>query len=456
MLVVSTALMPTTASLVVICAIALTFVNVSAGATVAPQSPPIACTAVTNGVCLVPDAVDFHFRAQHQTWVLVLNFGIVTAKHATPSPRLFCEEAYGRKTPERFLVDNLGSIHVPGSGGILRARADSTCTWLRAMGIPAGAIVKSIAEGSTAPHAIWALVTDGALSSVYRSVDGGASYQLLRNLPETGTFFQIDSAPGDPATIYLTGIGTNARPTLARSRDNGSTFDFLDPTPAFPEPNRFSSLLAIAPDNAKRLYFSRSTPEGVDEVWRTDDAGDSGTRILRLQDGEVVTGFTQGETPGTLYVAGAALLSRESEAPASLYVSRDLGSTWEAPIPSKQDGPRYRCLKHRGNVLYACAAGETQGDQFLLGQSLDDGRTWTPIVTVATLPAPDRCVIDLCPETADWLCEKHGVCGGTPSGGCGCRIGRPPGKNGLGWGLICMFGLVRHYRKRRLRGQNHR
>jgi hypothetical protein len=455
MCVVSTALMPTTASRVVFWAIALAFVNAVASANAAEPSPPIACVGERNGVCMVPDAVDFHFRAQLDAWLLVLNFGVVTAKHATPNPRLFCEEAYGRKTPDRFLVDHLGWIHVPGSGGVFRARADSTCTWLRAMGIPTGAIVKSIAEGSTTPHTIWALVADGALSSVYRSVDGGASYQLLRNLPEAGTFFQIDTAPGDPATIYITGIGTNARPALARSHDNGITFAFLDPTPAFPDPDRFSSLLAIASDNAKRIYFSRSTPEGEDEVWRTDDAGDSAIRILRLQDGEVVTGFTLGETPGTLYVAGTPLLSRESGAPSTLYVSRNLGSTWEAPIPSTQDGPRYRCLKHRGKILYACAAGETQKDRFLLGQSLDDGRTWTPIVTLATLPAPERCVANLCPETATWLCEKHGVCDETSAGGCGCRVGRPPRENGLGWGLICLLGLTRHYRNRRRRGRNH-
>ncbi len=448
--------MPTTALRFFLCAIVFASVNRVANAKGVAASPPIACTPASNGVCMLPDTVDFHFRAQLENWVLALNFGVVTAKQTRPNPRLFCEEAYGRKTPDRFLVDQRGWIHVPGSGGIFRARADSTCTWLQANGFPAGAIVKSIAEGAPTSRTIWALVANGALGSLYRSVDGGASYQWMRDLPVTTTFFQIDLSQGDPATIYLTGIGTNARPALARSRDSGITFEFLDPTPAFPEPDRFSSLLAIAPDDPRRLYFSRSTPEGSDEVWRTDDAGNSATRVLRLQDGEVVTGFTLGELFGTLYVAASPLLSRESGSPASLYVSRDMGSTWDSPILSTQDGPRYRCLKHRAKVLYACGAGEPQGDQFLLGQSLDNGRTWTPIVTVASLPAPDRCVVDLCPETAAWLCEMHGVCEETspPGGGCGCRVGHSPPGSGLGWGLPVTLGLVCHYRKRRRRGRN--
>ena len=61
-------------------------------------------------------------------------------------------------------------------------------------------------------------------------------------------------------------------------------------------------------------------------------------------------------------------------APARLLVSRDGGDSWEPPIPSPRNGPRFRCLAVRGDRLYACAGGLPNGDDFLLGYSTDGGR----------------------------------------------------------------------------------
>ena len=64
----------------------------------------------------------------------------------------------------------------------------------------------------------------------------------------------------------------------------------------------------------------------------------------------------------------------------------------------------------------ACA-GDPQ-DSFLLGVSRDEGKTWTPAVTlrdvVGAKPCGDGAQASGCARTLVWLCENYGVCGPRP------------------------------------------
>jgi hypothetical protein len=81
---------------------------------------------------------------------------------------------------------------------------------------------------------------------------------------------------------------------------------------------------------------------------------------------------------------------------AELYVSRDGGRSFSPAAISGPRGPRYRCLAHHGGLLYACAGGTPNGDDFLLGVSRDEGRTWTPLLAVEGLAGPEPCRAAAC------------------------------------------------------------
>ena len=105
-------------------------------------------------------------------------------------------------------------------------------------------------------------------------------------------------------------------------------------------------------------------------------------RVLALPVSEQLGGFALG--PGaTIHVGLREVLFGAAGAPARLLVSRDGGDGWEPPILSPRNGPRFRCLTARRDRLYACAGGEPNGDDFLLGVSTDGGHRWTPVMTVA-------------------------------------------------------------------------
>jgi MYXO-CTERM domain-containing protein len=188
---------------------------------------------------------------------------------------------------------------------------------------------------------------------------------------------------------------------------------------------------------------------------------------------EVQSGFAWQPETGTIYLAGRELYVDPGKPPAQLYRSTDGGLTFEAPLPSGAEGPRYRCLAIRGNRLYACA-GEP-GDSFLVGHSDDGGRTWTPMARLGDLEGQRPCPGNACLSTALWLCQFYGAAceglgaldggsidavdagsldGGADLGGgsdgCGCRTGgTAPAPAALP--LILMMGLAGLFAARRPR-----
>ena len=152
--------------------------------------------------------------------------------------------------------------------------------------------------------------------------------------------------------------------------------------------------------------------------------------------------------------------------PGHLHVSRDSGASWEAPLPSPLTGPRYRCLSHSAGKLYACGAGETLGDAFLVGVSSDDGRTWQPHTRLRDVAGARSCVKSRCLATEVWLCQLFGQCapdGGadalpspdaasaTPrSSGCSCTLG---GRAGPGLFPALVAGLLLVWRRSRPRAR---
>jgi len=159
-------------------------------------------------------------------------------------------------------------------------------------------------------------------------------------------------------------------------------------------------------------------------------------------------------------VAGFDPLNTGMQPPASLYISHDGGVTWERRT-SPSTGPRYRCIAYRDNRLYACAGEQLSGDQFLLGSSSDEGKSWTPIVRLTDVTGPTACAAAKCMGTVDFLRSfSSGADGGAPDAAVprdaatkplpppksGCALAGGSGDAGLALLLLMGAGLARRRR----------
>jgi hypothetical protein len=231
----------------------------------------------------------------------------------------------------------------------------------------------------------------------------------------------MKGAPSRPDTLW----GVGERPPggqllLVRSDDGGRSFRDVGASPGAPPLMGLPlELLGIDPTNPEILFVAMRDADNADAVWRSSDGGKTWQRRLILPVEEILGGFALGSDGRTVYVGGRSQIYRPGQAPAHLYSSSDGGETWQA-LPSGEAGPRFRCLAVRGDRLYACAGGETNGDAFLLGSSVDGGKTWSAAITTAEIVGPEACMADTCAATTAWLCDTYRICGdatGSADGG---------------------------------------
>jgi MYXO-CTERM domain-containing protein len=386
------------------------------------RAETLACRTL-RGPCQFLDTVDVFLGGAAPT--LVMNFGLA-ARAASGRLEYACEGALGALAVRARAAPD-GQIFVAADDGVFRYQR--SCAGGAAAGDVANRPMRDVVFDLRDRQRVWALGADGP--AVYVSTDGGASFSRAFTFSPAQDVLQLRAAAD---TLY----GAGERPNnggllLVRSDDGGRSFaDVL----ATPPPDLPLALLGVDPANRDSLFVALRAPDGADAIWRSRDGGRTLARVLTLPTGEILAGFTFG-SGRTIFAAGRAQIFLPNTAPAHLYVSRDGGDTWDAPIASPQNGPRYRCLGFRDDRLYACAGGAPNGDTFLLGSS-PDGKTWTPLMTVAELAGPEPCMRESCATTTAWLCDMYQLCPGaapdasadaattTDGGGCGCATGGRP------------------------------
>lgn len=126
---------------------------------------------------------------------------------------------------------------------------------------------------------------------VYRTQDGGSSWENVLFISDSSGVSDIDFAPDDPNTIYATSWRGERKPWtiisgareggVYRSTDGGDNWEHL--TNGLPNGLRGKGDLAVSPADPNRVYVLIEAPEGEGGVYRSDDRGDTWRQITDFQ-----------------------------------------------------------------------------------------------------------------------------------------------------------------------------
>ncbi|HYM27072.1 MAG TPA: hypothetical protein VET66_02905, partial [Steroidobacteraceae bacterium] len=228
--------------------------------------------------------------------------------------------------------------------GIYRSD-DAGRTWTH-LGLRDGQQIAELAVDPKEPHHVFAAVLGhpygpNAERGIYRSLDGGVSWQrvLTRDADTGGSAVAID--PSDPRIVYAGLWKSRLGPWedkneyedaggLYKSLDGGDTWKQL--TTGLPA-NLTQVNIAIAPSSPRRLFAELGTTEPGDYssaaglgLFRSDDGGDSWTRItedpraaLRIGGGDLPVVRVDPGNAEVVYATGLVTMK-----------SVDGGKTWTA------------------------------------------------------------------------------------------------------------------------------
>jgi MYXO-CTERM domain-containing protein len=415
---------------------------------------------LSRGQCRQPDSITVLLRPGATDAVLDANFGLVY-----PSPqggwRYTCDDIFGGRIPYRTQIARDGRVYVPSMSGLWVGTGG--CGWVLATGALSNMAVYDVAFDPKDPQRIW--IVGGDPRTVALSTDGGKTFTAKQTFAASLLFIRVAVAPSDPNTIYLSGFnGTKVPLVLAVSTDGGVTWTINDTASmGVATSNQIVDFMGISPDDPSTIFVVVTDAMG-DQIWKSTTKGKNMVKVLTLADAEEWprAGFTFGADGKTVYVAGFDPLNTGMQPPASLYISHDGGMTWDRRT-SPMTGPRYRCIAFRDNRLYACAGEQLAGDQFLLGSSADEGKTWAPMMRLTDVAGPNDCAAAKCMGTVDFLRTFSSVDAGAPpipapdAGGkpmppptttkSGCSLAGGPGDAGATLLVLILAGLVARRRR---------
>ncbi|MVW71520.1 glycosyl hydrolase [Bordetella sp. 15P40C-2] len=273
----------------------------------------------------------------------------------------------------------LGTILVGTAGqGILRS-SDNGASWHRLglkEAIEFDGTVRSLAVDPADPSRIFA----GADVGICVSHDGGAHFSLVDSPANGQAIWSLAFSPCNPKLIYA-GSGAPARAHMYRSRDGGKSWEKL--SPEFPE--------FCAGVNRPRILTICAHPQRVDEVWfgveeggawRSSDAGDTWDRI-----------DCEGRGINSSDIHCVALLAGSGGQPEvqivatvnSICHSLDNAQSFDCMASKDRFGGLYYTrtvcpIDPEGHNLLLAVGDGTPGTRTRIYRSDDRGQSWTPTV----------------------------------------------------------------------------
>ncbi|MFO0605144.1 MAG: MYXO-CTERM sorting domain-containing protein [Polyangiales bacterium] len=300
-------------------------------------------------------------------------FGLVTSYDAGRHWGWTCEEAFrGANGYDPSLAVGFdGAVVATVPMGISIAPAASGgCAWSGARGAPVRGVV-DIAVDASGRVMFSATGPTGTDDTIYRSTDGGATWEARAMLP--GLFTEtVEVAPSDPSRVYVSGFLRGGIPVLYRSDDGGG------------------SVREVTRDFGRggSAFISGVDPTNPDVVYVRSAVG-FGTILLRSTDG----GATLREIGSTADIMAGFALSDDGTT-----VWMGSSNRREGILRSVRGGAfrrvaatvTTRCLRYHAGILYVCA--DEAEDGFLLGSSGDEGEHVDPLLSGRSLlGVSDRC-----------------------------------------------------------------
>ena len=218
---------------------------------------------------------------------------------------------------------------------------------------------------------------------VYRSTDGGATFQKVLSKDENTGASDLEFDPKNPDIVYATmweqrqgpwenGAWAGTNGGIFKSIDGGTTWRQL--TKGLPAEGIVQADVAVAPSDGNRLYATVANPQTV-RIYRSDDAGENWTVITtdnrpagRIGGGDLPVPAVDPKNADTVIIASTVS-----------YRSKDGGKTWAAlrGAPGGDDYQRPWISPVNSNII---ALASDQGAIV----SVNGGETWSSWYNQAT------------------------------------------------------------------------
>jgi MYXO-CTERM domain-containing protein len=303
-----------------------------------------------------------------QEILLVTNFGVVSSEDGGATWTWSCEQD----------ANALGTLYQRGPAPRRRLFAvanqrviysdDATCSWQTAGGLLTGQSVSDLFPDPTNADRVIAIGVADALSSVFESADGGATFGAMLYQASGGDIVtSVEIARSDPRVVYLALTDQDQHSKLARTSDAGAHWTVNDLSADLGA--GLMRIIAVDPDDADTLLLRWSSATGGEAIAVTHDGGVTASKPLSIP--HYFTSFTR-MSDGALVMSAVVAVSPAVKA--GLFVSRDGALSFQ----ENDAVPGVVALAQRGGVLYA--ATDNFGDGYALGTSSDLGATWQPVV----------------------------------------------------------------------------
>jgi len=239
---------------------------------------------------------------------------------------------------------------------------DAGKSWVRHRApFPLNSRIQAIVVHPTEPHTIFA----GGDTCLFVSHDGGAKWERIGVQGNVPTIWSLAVDPVDPRILFA---GT--RPSgVYRSHDGGVRWEQLavDIALECSIGTSFVTSVMVDPDDHRMVWAGVE----IDGVFRSLDGGETWTHVEKgLYDPDIHALAIAGASPKRVFASTA----RE------VFVSVDLGETWE-PLGIKAKWPlpyaRGMTAKADGSgVLFAGCGETTTGETGHVLRTTDFGKTW--------------------------------------------------------------------------------
>lgn len=208
-------------------------------------------------------------------------------------------------------------------------------------------------------------------AGIYKSIDGGLSWQPMHNGLGRAWIDTLVIDPRDPRTLYA-GVLLNE---VYKTTDGGGTWQAVNEGIDNIQASEWVSIVALDPRDSRHLYYALPWHGGAGHIYESMDGGASWTNVQTSACPDQIVGLVIHPTDGkTLFAANFAMGSTaEGECAGGVYKSEDVGRTWTLAGPQIQE-IQWGTLEidsQNGNFLYASARGEE------LYWSSDGGDNWS-------------------------------------------------------------------------------